>query len=623
MSHLRQTALAFFLAAAILAPTPAGASGPPSGLDGRSWEMVSPAEKNGGSVGTPGSASAGALQAAAGGSVLTFGAAASFGEGAGAPPVSQYLSTRGEGGWLTANVSPPLLSGTYDYGAYLLFSEDLSRALLTNGWSCRGGEERCEAENTPLGEGAPAGYRNLYLREGSAYTPLITTANAPALTVSAEDFFLALQGASPDLRHVVFSTCAALTADATEIPAVEGCEGDNLYEWEEGQLRVINKLPGLPVSAPGASLAASSGAVSADGARVYWTREGDLYLRDGEATKPVCEGCAFQVASTDGALAFYTKEGHLYRYSATGEASTDLTPSGGVEGVLGASEDASRAYYLSSTGLYLWEEGGARKIADGADESDFPPATATARVTADGSRLAFLSKLPLTGYDNTDLFSGEPDTEVFLYDATANEGAGELTCASCHSVTATGRPVGSSTIPGARSFDGGPASYRPRALSADGTRLFFDSRDALLIEDSDNHHDVYEWEANGTGGCAKASGCIGLISDGVEDGGLFADASSSGEDAYFATATSIARADAGGIDIYDARAGGGFFEPEPPPPCEGDDCQGPAPGPEDATPGTATLEAATNPPAHFRHHRRHRHHKHRRHHRHHHRRTAG
>ena len=34
-----------------------------------------------------------------------------------------------------------------------------------------------------------------------------------------------------------------------------------------------------------------------------------------------------------------------------------------------------------------------------------------------GSGLAFMSRRPLTGYDNRDARSGEPDEEVFEYDA--------------------------------------------------------------------------------------------------------------------------------------------------------------------------------------------------------------
>ena len=61
----------------------------------------------------------------------------------------------------------------------------------------------------------------------------------------------------------------------------------------------------------------------------------------------------------------------------------------------------------------------------------------TARVSPDGRYLAFMSDRSLTGYDNHDANSGEPDEEVFLYDATQRN---RLVCASCDPTGA--RPVG-------------------------------------------------------------------------------------------------------------------------------------------------------------------------------------
>jgi hypothetical protein len=54
--------------------------------------------------------------------------------------------------------------------------------------------------------------------------------------------------------------------------------------------------------------------------------------------------------------------------------------------------------------------------------------------------------------------------------------------------------------------------------------------------------------------------------------------------------------DPGSIDLYDARAGGGFPQPESKIPCFGDACQPLPPEPEDPTPGTLRVSRA-NPPA--------------------------
>lgn len=566
LSALLSGALFLAFAAFTYAPS-AQAAAPEGALDARAWELVSPADKSGGAVEVPGAQGAGALQGASTGGAIAFGSATSFGPAQGAPPVSQYLAGREGGGWGTANLSPQLLSGTYFAGAYQLFSADLSRALLTNGWRCRGAGP-CEAENPPLGSGAPVGYRNIYLREGSTYTPLITTANAPWLLASPQNFHLTLEGATPDLHHVVIAA------------------ESNLYEWSAGTWTQMNTVPG-------AFLAAPSGAISTDGTRVYLTQGGSLWLHEGALTKQIDAaqggGGSYQAASSDGSVAYFTKASHLYRYVAATETATDLTPSGEVQGALGASADGSYLYYLTTTGLYLYHEGASAKIANAADLANTPPATGTAQVTPDGTRLAFTSTASLTGYANVG------KDEVFLYEAPAKR----LLCVSCRPNGST--PSGFSSLPAARGAgEGSSIAYKPRALSQDGSRLFFNSADALLLADSDGRPDVYEWEAKGAGACTKAGGCIGLISGGRSGEASLADASADGTDAFFLTEAPLLPADSdSAADLYDARAGGGFAEPPPQIPCEGDDCQGPPPGPEDPTPGTATLDAPPNPPAHF------------------------
>ncbi len=425
-------------------------------LDQRGWEIVSPLGKNGGAIQSFGqNFGGGVLQAAAGGGAITYSSASSFGEAPqGAPPASQYISRRaaGEGGWSTENITTPALSGSYGTEPngvpYQLFSPDLARGLLLNGEPCRGEGEGCPVANPPLpGTKAPAGYQDYYLRdnENGSFTAVLTDANSE-LALAPEEFSLAFAGASPDLRHAILSTCAALTPGASEVAGSEGCDPTkpNLYQYEEGQLKLVN-------TAPGAKLAAQGAAVSSDGFRVYFTEEGlseeVLWLREGAAAPhELAEGAKFQTATPSGAFAFFTKAGHLSRYDAATHTATDLTPSGGVVGVLGASEDGSRVYFATAAGIFSWHSGTTATVtaAPGAAQaSDYPPTAGTARVSADGTRLLFLSAASLTGYDNTDASSGQPDTEVYLFEAEPTE----LTCISCNP---TGeRPLGPSSIPGA------------------------------------------------------------------------------------------------------------------------------------------------------------------------------
>jgi hypothetical protein len=51
--------------------------------------------------------------------------------------------------------------------------------------------------------------------------------------------------------------------------------------------------------------------------------------------------------------------------------------------------------------------------------------------------------------------------------------------------------------------------------------------------------------------------------------------------------------------------------------CNGDECQGPPPAPEEVTPGTAVVQGPPNPPVRFPTHHKKKHHKHHKHHRHH------
>ncbi len=232
----------------------------------------------------------------------------------------------------------------------------------------------------------------------------------------------------------------------------------------------------------------------------------------------------------------------------------------------------------------------------GANVSDENPAFQTARVSANGEYLAFMSDRSLTGYDNEDVSStrlGERlDEEVYEYDAHT----GGLTCVSCDPTGA--RPVGvldqehsgegiglvadrreswrgdwlAGNIPGWTSNNLTNALYQSRYLSNEG-RLFFDSADALVpgiaAEDRTREEivgghpqsvgveNVYEYEPAGVGGCASASagGCVGLVSSGAsKNESAFLEATPDGNDVFFLTAAQLLPQDTDdAFDIYDAR----------------------------------------------------------------------
>ena len=336
-------------------------------------------------------------------------------------------------------------------------------------------------------------------------------------------------------------------------------------------------------------------------------------------TVPVSESVAtgsatYRTASVDGSkvvFSFGVGAGGEDLYVFDVPSKTPTLVAHGVEGVVGGSEDLAYLYFISKDAvaagatagehnLYLDHEGqmtfiGALSDVDMGTTSAFTytvggvqPSYRASRVTPDGRHLAFNSTRSLTGYDNTDVKVGQADVEVFIYDADH----ARLTCASCN--PSGGRPAGENlaspyVYPAvAKAIDylsnQWAAAWIPtwenplypsRVLSDDGSRLFFHSSDALVPRDTNGVRDLYQWEAGGAHGCGGSEGCISLISSGESAGEAeFIDASPSGNDVFFSTSRSLRPEDPGSIDIYDARAGGGY--PVPPndvAPCVGDACQ--------------------------------------------------
>jgi len=155
--------------------------------------------------------------------------------------------------------------------------------------------------------------------------------------------------------------------------------------------------------------------------------------------------------------------------------------------------------------------------------------------------------------------------------------------------------------------------YQSRYL-VDGGRLFFDSSDALVAQDTNRAGDVYEFEPPAAPGApagdtctigqvgysAASGGCVGLISSGESpEGAVFLDASENGEDVFFLTAGQLVKQDSDTSgDVYDAHVCSGVAScPEtevPKPQCVGDSCQGVVEAPGVLTPGSLTFQGPHN-----------------------------
>ncbi len=428
-------------------------------------------------------------------------------------------------------------------------------------------------------------------------------------------------------------------------------------------------------SAEGADLAGADGQaglaprpISAEGRWVAWTWNRahgllsatefnqyykGLYVRDTVGEKTFQVGglrAQYQTMTSDGSRVFFVENGDLYEFDTATDTQTDLTAahgggeeSAGVkESVSDVSEDGSYVYFVASgvlaaggiggsDNLYLLHETDRKwtttHIAtlspedekswyEAWSEGTLNLAGVSSRVSPDGRYLTFMSNRSLTGYDNLDANSSQPDEEVFLYDADT----ARLVCASCNPTGA--RPVGmldsatskllvdntsfwgnlsvkshwlAGSIPGWMSKNNGQSSYQPRYLS-DGGRLFFNSPDALVPKDTNGLEDVYEYEPSGVAGCAtdvstfseRSDGCVSLISSGTSSSeSVFYDASENGDDVFFLTASRLTASDYDdSFDVYDAHVCSVSLpcvaEPVSPPACtSGDACKvAPSPQPE-------------------------------------------
>jgi DNA-binding beta-propeller fold protein YncE len=302
---------------------------------------------------------------------------------------------------------------------------------------------------------------------------------------------------------------------------------------------------------------------------------------EGAAVQGVVMG-ASEEAPNEGASVYFVAEGVLSNApNAEGEKATP----GDCE-LAGTEEQTCNLYldtYNQSEGK--WQPPTFIARLANPDEPDWTAEPAsnlavhTSRVSPNGRYLAFMSSRSLTGYDNLDAASGEPDEEVFLYDAST----GKLVCASCNPSGA--RPSGifdtresgeglgllvdrplvwappsgydhwlSANVPGWTALSNEKALYQSRYLSNKG-RLFFNSAESLVPADVNGKEDVYEYEPPGIGSCESSGGCVALISSGASDKeSAFLDASTNGDDVFFLTAAPlVAAGQEANFGVYDAR----------------------------------------------------------------------
>jgi NHL repeat len=644
---------------------------------GRAYEMVSPLDKNGGDIvrDLPDASPPLSFQTGAAGSgdVVAYISRANFGDldtGAALFNTPNYLARRGDDGWITEGITPPVEDdfpgGSVQAPRVTGLSLDTSRSFGVSG-----------ALLTPEAERL-GGSDGLYMRSaGQTADQRYTLISAPPdtldpdTTASFEALRFTWEASTPDARHVVFNSTRRLLPGA---PGDASGSSNAVYEWADGTLRLASVLPpGLSLSgnptviAGGGGPSVRNGAlhgdhlISDDGRRLFFTADTStagasdvLFVReDGAETRIVsaderpcdppeqpCDpprpprSSEFWAAKgTDGSVAFFTSSAPLtadaviapggapmlYRWDANAPEGQRLSaispdPLGAprVFGPAAVSDDATSVYFVAFgvlaqgatrgvPNLYLWRQGqGVRYVATldptgasingGVDSSLWNLTWADnggrgARISADGERLLFASYAQLDpSYDTTEEspddcgdpeVAGERCRQIYLFDAPS----GQVSCLTC----VAGVPVDGDTNLFGNGDDRRPVAQRPveapldlpRNLSADGRRAFFETARPLVAADENGAIDVYEWEDSDLDG----QGELRLISSGRSaTDSKFLDASASGDDVFFTTRDRLAGIDTDNqVDLYDARIGGGFAAQNPsapPPPCEGDGCQG-------------------------------------------------
>jgi hypothetical protein len=387
----------------------------------------------------------------------------------------------------------------------------------------------------------------------------------------------------------------------------------------------------------------------------------------------------YQGATPDGHYAYYTEAGELWRYDTQSEAREALAGAGaGVQGVIGVNqtgEDGAYLYFVAEANLaagaearkcevapagplqteeeagkapagygcnlYLLHEGQtslAAVLAAGDDEfagndygtaqpkkGDWRPLLGyrSAELTPDGQSLVFMSNRQLTSYQNVNT-RGECSpgnnlthscVEIYLYNAEAQS----IACASC-------APSGAPPIKAKDAHnEAGKATYLPgdfgsltqmrRLISADGSRVFFNSDQPLLPQDKNGLQDVYEWERPAQPGeidntckaenvSSATGGCTYLLSGGASgsSGSYLLDADETGDNAFFVSRTSFVPGGGNGEkpNVFDARVNGGFKGATgaivQPPECKtAEECKEPAAqGPIESFPASAAFSGAGN-----------------------------
>ena len=380
-----------------------------------------------------------------------------------------------------------------------------------------------------------------------------------------------------------------------------------------GPTRVISLLPGNVPLEEGED--AFYKGVSKDGSVVAFDVGTTLYVRvnDSKTEEAAAGGATYAGLSGDGHFLFYVLGGVIHRFDTTLESDLDVNPGGEGE-IVNISADGSHVYFISTEeiggegqsgepNLYVWTSGGVEYVATVAStdlESTGPTGTSipaltrwtdyavapndrfvrgpgadSSRTTPDGNVLVFESRAELTSYDN------DGHTEIYRYDDVSKG----ITCVSCNPMTEPA--TGDARFQELHLV--GPAMVIHN-LTADGSRVFFETPEALVGNDTNEIQDAYEWnEEESTEPRLITSGKSPAYPLGSATGepgtspaypfaprpNLLLSVTPNGSNVFFTAQESLVpgAGENGTQAIYDARVGGGFPAPSTPKVCVEEECR--------------------------------------------------
>lgn len=557
-----------------------------------------------------------------------------------------FRARRGTAGWSLEAMSPQVVPGAAPQvsceATEVNYSQDLSASVLKIGHDIRTefpGSSFCQRPQTPIVPDEPVGYANL-LRRATIDAPYELLNRTPPASAPANAQF---QAASDDLSHVVFGSEALLTGDAPP--------GYNLYIWSAGSVKLVTALPsGEPVrgdlagaTAHRVNGAAAGGvangtasitnAVSADGARVFFYANGNLYVRKNPAAPQTVSGSCdasephractlqvdesrgagnsgggiFQYASSDGRRVYFTAESQLtfpssaaagkpalYEYDVATRTLADRTLGGSgaadVRGFSGAAKDGSRLYFVARGALTGEQENPHGEVAQAGEPNLYLLANtelsfiATLDGTEDSSAWHELTPVP----DGPPTAPGtilatrtSPNGRYFAFNSVRGLAGGPsgqrqiyLYDAIEDTLTCASCLPGSSVAPGPSAIPS-PIMVTEGQAPAYLPRGLTDGGQLFFtttqpLLPSDTDGVADVYEYRPDG--------MAILSDSAAPGpAYFFDASVDGSDVFFATVDALLRADTdNSLTLYDARVDGGFPEaPKPSPPClTADTCRG-------------------------------------------------